>query len=460
MQKFMQKLLKSPDSVFKYLTAAILLAIPLYPKFPFIRIPGVQVSIRLEDFLLVVLTLTLAIYLLPKLKQILSHKIERSILIYLAVGLVSLLSGAILTKTLIPQVGFLHWARRIEYFVPFFLGVVAIKKGQNLEFYLKVIMLTLFVVLIYGLGQRYFSWPIIITQNVEYSKGIALRWIQGSHVNSTFAGHYDLATFLVFILPTLICLIAVLKQIKTKIVLSVLALGGLWLLAAAVSRISIASFLLSTSLALILLKKYKMLVVALAVSIVFFSFSSDLAARYSRVIDVFIKGIGQHNLLPNPSSLEVFAQEEVLGQRTRQTPTPTPLPVFEDRSSSIRLNVEWPRALRALAKNPLLGTGYSSITLATDNDYLRALGEVGILGFTAFALIFVRIGKVIVSKVKKLKELDGVQAAFIAGLTGSLVGVLVNALFIDVFEASKFAIIFWLLMGMLIGILTKRKYVE
>jgi len=308
------------------------------------------------------------------------------------------------------------------------------------------------------LGQRYFSWPIIITQNVEYSKGIALRWIQGSHVNSTFAGHYDLATFLVFILPTLICLIAVLKQIKTKIVLSVLALGGLWLLAAAVSRISIASFLLSTSLALILLKKYKMLVVALAVSIVFFSFSSDLAARYSRVIDVFIKGIGQHNLLPNPSSLEVFAQEEVLGQRTRQTPTP--LPVFEDRSSSIRLNVEWPRALRALAKNPLLGTGYSSITLATDNDYLRALGEVGILGFTAFALIFVRIGKVIVSKVKKLKELDGVQAAFIAGLTGSLVGVLVNALFIDVFEASKFAIIFWLLMGMLIGILTKRKYVE
>jgi len=68
MQKFMQKLLKSPDSVFKYLTAAILLAIPLYPKFPFIRIPGVQVSIRLEDFLLVVLTLTLAIYLLPKLK--------------------------------------------------------------------------------------------------------------------------------------------------------------------------------------------------------------------------------------------------------------------------------------------------------------------------------------------------------------------------------------------------------
>ena len=455
----MLKLFKSPDLLFKYLTAAIVLAIPLYPKFPFIRIPGVQVSIRLEDFLLVGLTLALAIYLAPKIKQVFSHKLERAIFVYLAVGLVSLLSGVILTKTVIPQVGFLHWARRIEYFVPFFLGIVAVRKKENLEFHIKIIMLTLFVIFIYGLGQRYLAWPIIITQNVEYSKGIALRWIQGGHINSTFAGHYDLATFLVLILPTLICLIAVLKNLKTKIVLSVLVLGGLWLLSAAVSRISIVSYLMATSLALILLRKYKMLIAALAVSVVLFSFSSDLAARYGRVIDVFIKGIGQQTLLSNPSSFEVFAQGEVGEPRTRQTPTPTPPPVFEDRSSSIRLNVEWPRAVRALAKNPLLGTGYSSITLATDNDYLRALGEVGILGFTAFTLIFVRIGRLVVNKMKRLRQLDSVQAAFVAGVAGSLVGVFVNALFIDVFEASKFAIIFWLLMGLLIGILTKRRYV-
>jgi len=456
----MLKLFKSPNLVFKYFTAAILLAIPLYPKFPFIRIPGVQVSIRLEDFLLVGLTLALAIYLAPKIKQVLSHKLERAIFVYLAVGLVSLLSGAILTKTLIPQVGFLHWARRIEYFVPFFLGIVAVRKKENLEFYIKVIMLTLFVVLIYGLGQQYLAWPIIITQNVEYSKGIALRWIQGSHVNSTFAGHYDLATFLVLILPTLICLIALLKDLKSKIVLLVLVLGGLWLLSAAVSRISIVSYLMATSLALTLLRKYKMLIAVLAVSVVFFSFSSDLAARYGRVIDVFIRGVGQQNILPNLSGFEVFAQEQVGEPRTRQTPTPTPPAVFEDRSSSIRLNVEWPRAVRALAKNPLLGTGYSSITLATDNDYLRALGEVGILGFTAFALIFVRIGRAIMNKMKKLRRLNSIQAAFVAGVTGSLAGVFVNALFIDVFEASKFAIIFWLLMGLLIGLLTKRRYVE
>ena len=81
------------------------------------------------------------------------------------------------------------------------------------------------------------------------------------------------------------------------------------------------------------------------------------------------------------------------------------------------MNVEWPRAIRALKKNPLLGTGYSSITLATDNDYLRLLGETGVLGFLAFLLIGVRLIKryLIAYPFKKLKE---VETGFIVGLIG------------------------------------------
>jgi O-antigen ligase len=166
--------------------------------------------------------------------------------------------------------------------------------------------------------------------------------------------------------------------------------------------------------------------------------------------------------LRNTDSLEVFAQEgDGIGQRriNREAPTPTPQPVSEDRSSSIRLNVEWPRAVRALAKNPILGTGYSSITLATDNDYLRALGEVGILGFVAFSIIFLRLIKLLLSKLKKLGTVDDIQKCFVAGTTGGLVGVVINASFIDVFEASKFAIIFWLFLGFLAGALRRKDYV-
>ena len=97
----------------------------------------------------------------------------------------------------------------------------------------------------------------------------------------------------------------------------------------------------------------------------------------------------------------VYAQDNLLLERKQLNITPTPPPVFEDRSTNIRLNVEWPRAIRAFSKNPLLGTGYSSISLATDNDYLRALGEVGFLGFISFSLIFVKLIEVLIKAYRK-----------------------------------------------------------
>jgi len=158
----------------------------------------------------------------------------------------------------------------------------------------------------------------------------------------------------------------------------------------------------------------------------------------------------------------IHAQEDLPERRTNVvTPMPTPMPVLEDRSSSIRLNVEWPRAIRAFSKNPLLGTGYSSITLATDNDYLRALGETGILGLVAFSLIFIRISEILLTKYSLIKkEFSDIDKSFVAGMMGGSLGILVNALFVDVFEASKFAIIFWILIGILVGFIRKKNYAE
>jgi hypothetical protein len=49
--------------------------------------------------------------------------------------------------------------------------------------------------------------------------------------------------------------------------------------------------------------------------------------------------------------------------------------------------------------------------------------------------------------------MKSIELIFIAGMAGSLVGVLLNAVFIDVFEASKFAISFWLLTGFSMGLI-------
>jgi len=436
----MLKRFKLPDKLFKYLAAAIFFVIPLYPKFPFLKVPGIQVSIRLEDFLMAVVAFLVLVALIPKLKNLFSSGIERALFIYILVGLTSLASAVFLTKAVVPYVGLLHFIRRIEYFIPFFLALLALKsKDANLSFYIKILVLVTITAFIYGFGQRYFHWPVIITQNQEYARGIALRWVPGSHINSTFAGHYDLATFLVLVLPVFISFFFSISKRASKIVFGLTILAGLWLLTVSVSRISIFSYLLGTSLALIILKKYKEIIAVAFISLIIFGFSADVRARYFRIIKVLQDKLGA-------ISLTVYAQ----GADTTtlfNVPTPTPTPILEDRSSSIRFKVEWPRATRALSKNPLLGTGYSSITLATDNDYLRALGETGLLGFSALMLILARVYFLFLKNIS-LKRFAGVQKPFLAGVMGGTTGVLVNAVFIDVFEASKFAIIFWLIIGL------------
>lgn len=467
MQKFLNLLDKKSgplNQIAKYLIAAILIFVPLYPKFPFIHIPGTYVSIRIEDFLLAVTALVIFIKVIPNIKKIINDNIARAIILFLLIGLVSLLSGIFLTQTVAANIGVLHFLRRVEYFVPFFAFLIfsSSEKDKNLLFYIKVLMITVFVAFLYGIGQQCFNLPVIITQNLESSKGTAMSWVPGAQLTSTFAGHYDLAAFMVLVLPILISLIFVVKDKKFKILLSIVSISGYWLLVNTASRISLASYLFAVCISLILLKKYKAIFFVVIISLILTSFSPSLFARYKNLIDVYsqkIKNVKLINL--NPYNFKISAQEFTLPARTElPAPTTKPKPLIEDRSTSIRLNIEWPRAIRAFSKNPLLGTGYSSIGLASDNDYLRLLAEVGILGFLAFILILVRIVLTFISAFPLTEKLSGIKLGFVAGVIGGLSGIIINAVFIDVFEASKFAIIFWLLLGCAVSIVRNRSYEE
>ena len=450
----MQKLLQKFSLVNKYIITAIILAIPLYPKFPLFTIPGSYVSVRLEDFL-VLISLIIFVFLNYKNRnEFLKDKVFLAIVFFWVVGFVSFLSAIFISDTISWRLGFLHWARRIEYMSMFLVGFYSLKqKTGDLPFYLKLFPIIILLAFIYGFGQRYFTWPIIITQNEEYAKGVALRYVEGSHINSTFAGHYDLATYLVLILPIILSLIVFLKKNNILLILSYFA--GLWLLVNTASRISFVSFFVSATLALIFIKRLKKGIIYLLISIFFIGFSSNLIGRYERVFQIISSGFKKYAV--QQASI-VYAQEPLMVRRENDAPTPTPIPVFEDRSTSIRLNVEWPRALRAFAKNPLLGTGYSSITLATDNDYFRMLGETGISGFSAFFLIFAYITLVIINFRVINRSSNSLEKVFVISFCSGFLGVLINAVFIDVFEASKFAISFWLLAGMLYYISINKIY--
>ena len=112
-------------------------------------------------------------------------------------------------------------------------------------------------------------------------------------------------------------------------------------------------------------------------------------------------------------------------------------------------------SLRSFYKNPLLGTGYSTLGLATDNDYLRALGETGILGLLAFLSVLLALFKKLIST---LKNQTGLNKILLTSALGIFVSFLLTAVFLDVFESSKIAILFWAFMGLALSINKKDKH--
>jgi hypothetical protein len=471
----------------KYATAALLLVIPLYPKFPLFFLPGTQVAVRLEDFLILIVMSGWFVFQLRHRLPVLRRGLFWSVGLYFIALFISAAGGAILLKTVIPGQAFLQALRRVEYLMVLFLAADSIRRRETLTFYLKVIVVTALIIALYGIGQRYAGWPVISTMNSEFAQGVALTLGPEARINSTFAGHYDLSAYLILTLLTLIYVLLMVKKPRTVGLVFIIFLLSLWTLAGSGSRISYVAYLVAATGLLFWLRQWRWMIPVLGASLLVGIFSQSLSMRYSELLGVAIYD-AYHRLVVNtkvvntpgvsflpmvPTSMPSAAPSAVAGGSTANSnslskvaapsgspagrlkkshplPSPTPLPVIEDRSSSIRFNVEWPRAMRAFEKNPLMGTGPSSITLATDNDYLRTLGESGLLGFFTFTAVFLAIGTALLPTLKDKKRSP--DTVFIWMVVFAAVGLLLNALFIDVFEASKVAISFWLLIGMAIGL--------
>lgn len=457
LQKFENFISYSP-SFFKWGIATLLLAIPLYPKFPIFNVPGTYVAIRAEDFIIAILFSVYLLFVLKNYKNFFEDRLNQAIFLFIIIGLISLIAGVFLTQTVSAHIGFLHWARRVEYIIPFFIAASFVR--SNARFFVEILYVAAFLVFVYGFGQIYLHFPVISTQNDEFSKGLALQWVPGARLHSTFAGHYDLSAWLVMFFPFAIAWLFYLKNWLTRGILSFCVIVPcFWLFMRAESRVSFLAFLIGVTATLFLVRKKSFIIPFLVISILGMLTVGNLWGKYRNTVDIY-KGKILHMIKTNAAPTLIYAQDSVVApQRIRQsTPEPKQVSIVEDRSTSIRLNVEWPRAVRALEKNPILGTGYSSITLATDNDYLRILGEIGILGAAAFLLVLTRIAKSTLVLINKARVMD-VNSVFLAGFWGAFVGILINASFIDIFEASKVAIVFWTLAGAAIGI-TKELKIE
>lgn len=436
----------------------LIIFVPLYPKFPLLSVPGTYVSIRLEDFLIAFTILLWAIYQLLYNLKIFKTITFQVFLLFWFVGFVSYLSSLLITQSIVPHLGFLHFARRVEFMLPFWIAATTVKTREQVRFLLWVFVAVTLVVLLYGFGQLFLGFKVISTVDKDFSAGIVSSLNSAGRVNSTFAGHYDLSIYLSYFIIAMTGVFFHVKSQVKKIGIILIGLLSFTLLGFAASRISFAGTLAGIALVMLLMRKKEMIIGLFALSIVIVMIIPQFRERVIATVNVNVlkrqEKIYRPTLTPattnnisNTQTDEAIAREKAkqgLPRDISQGESSDYTELEVGRSIAIRLTNEWPRALNALYKNPLLGTGYSSISLATDNDYLRALGETGILGIAALMLIFIGLLK---SFISNLRINDPFTKLFSIITLGIVLDAAITALFIDVLEASKVAIALWIFLG-------------
>lgn len=464
----MQKFLPVFEKIlFSFLLFTVIF-IPLVPKIPLLPVTGSFVAIRIEDFVTALLFLLWGLYILlsGKLKMLLSDSLNQAILLFFFVGGVSAFAAIFLTHTVSTHLAALHFLRRVELITILPVVTTLVHSKKQVTKILTALGGVTLITVFYGLGQKYLHFPIIATTTSELSKGEITYMNEWTRINSTFAGHYDFAIFLVMVITMMAAMFFYYKKLLVRGGMVVLAAFSFVALMLTAARLSFVAVVVGAALSLILVGKKNYLIVMFIVALVALAYPSQLRDRFVSTITVNLMHSGsrytaetsqqnarsQLNIPTLPGNIvrvsddatqsasysAQYAPDIVPGEPTDTTE----LGVY--RSFEIRLNVEWPRAINALMKDPLLGTGYSSIGLASDNDILRSLGEVGLLGTWAFVLILVIVFKRLWANFRQPTRFIKFLAA---GTIAVLAAFLVNSLFIDVFEASKIAFLFWVMMG-------------
>ncbi|MDA1317243.1 MAG: O-antigen ligase family protein [bacterium] len=474
------------------LVIGFIFIIPLYPKLPFKMINYTYVAVRLEDFYMVIISLVYFIQFLRKKVTVPWGMLMLCGAYWISV-FVSYLYGYFIQESIaINHLGFLHSLRRIEYMAIFFIVYTTIRSKKDFYTYINLIFMVLFIVGVYGFGQRFAGWPAVQTMNPEFAKGYFLVLESWARISSTFAGHYDLGGYLILLMPIIIgCYIATNK--KVYFALFTVALMALILSA---SRASYLAYAVTMIPFLIYVRKFKVLIVIIALTAILTPLSDNLTSRISRTFqqtqifvnpesgDVIVPRVKRADTLPpgdyginsittggaiplvevDSKAVEetkALIKNSVLEEAERNNTTLTTeetnamvneifgtyVPVNKnllDISISTRFQVAWPRAIAAFIRNPLLGTGPSSLGEATDGDYLRWIGELGLLGTTTFLAI---LGTIFIKVWKATKLMTRKMQYLYYGFLFGIAGVFFNAGYIDLFEASKLAYTFWLVAG-------------
>lgn len=161
-----------------------IVAVSLFPKIPLKNIEYTYIKLRFDDILPAVVAVIFLIQLLRR-KITLNTKFIVIFCLYWLAVFVSFFLGAFIQNTIVIEgIGYLHSMRRIEYMFIFFVASSAIVSEKRFWQYMMTYLVTLGLVSLYGIGQKFLSFPSIQSMNPAYSDGRILYLNQYDRINS------------------------------------------------------------------------------------------------------------------------------------------------------------------------------------------------------------------------------------------------------------------------------------
>ncbi|GHJ58716.1 hypothetical protein NOK12_12340 [Nocardioides sp. OK12] len=421
-------LVGSSPRLFVTLTAGYILFLP---KVSVVPIPGTTVGLRGEDVLIALLAVKVVLDLLGSALPAELIRVAKWLFALLPIGLVGIVMGLDDGIFESPLVAILFLARRYEYFV---LAVAAYLYFRDRQAHrdqaLRLLAAAVWVNVAVALAQAFgVVGGIPDGEYVDVS----------DRVIGLTGGPYELAALLTIALPLFVWRVTSGHQRTSALVAVVAILTALWFTQSRVGLVSAG--LVIVAMLIVAARRSPNLIVA-------GTFATALGVM-AVVLRPAATSSGESRFATvEPARMWEATKVAYSSGDYRLIGNDRVVSSISDQSFALRID-RWFNYLDGLMRfNPIAGLGPSAGKEAVDGNYVRVLFEFGLLGLAVLALLILAVRRA------ALRMPDGPLRAM--AVWGGL-GLLAQATFIDVFEASKVAETYWFVFGLgIAGMIAER----
>ena len=410
----------------RFLLILLLIFIPVFPKLNLLSVPGSSVAVRVEDVLIAVVILSVVLAALIRKGSFKMDPFRRNIILFISVSFISLFVGILQGSIEIQPAPILFFLRRIEYLSLFFVAYL-ITDSKSIGIIKKTVAPAFMAVALVAVMQK-----IGIMGGFFHGQYVPS---VGDRVFSTFSTPGELAAYIAIIFTFSVLGMLDEKPFRKTIWLIIAGLQ-LFVLFLSVTRVEFLSIPFGLAAMAIMKGKVKQtlaLIVILAV-LAGLMMPSSLKDKFSIIF--------------RRETVETITNAATGIKRVdinRTLEMQQLMPSGYDLSALTRLYF-WINAFDVFKTYPAFGAGQSAMGDVVDNNYLRVLGENGLIGFAVFIMLIYHIWRNCV-KVYNNEAMSKEFRDYALFVLVMLMNMLIIALMGDVFEMSKIAFLFWLLVG-------------